>query len=420
MLELREADRLLEDAQQAAIADDFASADELLRHAARIQEAELGPLHPDLANTLNNLAIVAEKTGRLDDAEALYRRAVAIATTSLPAGHPMIAASRENLDAFCLARGLPIDPPAVVTAPAPETPPEPEVVAADVAANEVVTPVEVTPVEASRIAAAPAPPPPLVSPPSAVRPPSPVQPPEVRPPAPAPPANLARKPMAEASARPRVVPTARKSAAVPQPAPRGFGPGLAWVAIGVVLLIVVFFVMWGWSSPETPEPSPPVVTQQPAAGPERPPVTEPPAGAVPIEQARPPTAAPGQDTRGTPTNQPPVPSPSSGAVTLARAELCRSLATSGDGWRCDPAGDVVSPGRMVLYTRVRAPRDSAVVHRWYQGDTLRQAVTLRTQANATQGYRTYSQLTVDAGPDWRVEVRSASGDLLHQQRFSVQ
>ena len=91
MPELRDAGRMLEAAEQAAVAGDLASADELLRGAARIQEAELGPLHPDLANTLNNLAIVAEKLGRPDDAETFYRRAVAIASASLPVDHPMIA-----------------------------------------------------------------------------------------------------------------------------------------------------------------------------------------------------------------------------------------------------------------------------------------------------------------------------------------
>ena len=112
MSELRDAGRMLEAAEQAAIAGDLASADELLRAAARIQEAELGPLHPDLANTLNNLAIVAEKTGRLGDAETFYRRAAAIASASLPADHPMVADSRKNLEDFCRARGLPIDGPA--------------------------------------------------------------------------------------------------------------------------------------------------------------------------------------------------------------------------------------------------------------------------------------------------------------------
>ena len=91
---------------------------------------------------------------------------------------------------------------------------------------------------------------------------------------------------------------------------------------------------------------------------------------------------------------------------------------NGGSWRCDPAGDSAAPGRLVLYTRVRSPRNAVVVHRWYRGDTLRQSVRLAIQANPTEGYRTYSRQTVDAG-DWRVEVRSADGSLLHEQRFAV-
>ena len=66
MTEQQDARHLLERAERAAEAGDLVSADELLREAARIQEQELGPHHPDLANTLNNLAIVAEKNGKLD------------------------------------------------------------------------------------------------------------------------------------------------------------------------------------------------------------------------------------------------------------------------------------------------------------------------------------------------------------------
>jgi hypothetical protein len=59
------------------------------------------------------------------------------------------------------------------------------------------------------------------------------------------------------------------------------------------------------------------------------------------------------------------------------------------------------------------------VHRWYRGDTLRQSVKLTIRANATEGYRTYSRQTVDGGANWRVEVSSATGDLLHKRRFAV-
>src|SRR5262245_35069542 len=76
MTQQQDARHMLDRAERAATAGDLASADELLRGAARIQEEELGPLHPALANTLNNLAIVAEKAGRPDDAETLDRKSV--------------------------------------------------------------------------------------------------------------------------------------------------------------------------------------------------------------------------------------------------------------------------------------------------------------------------------------------------------
>jgi hypothetical protein len=81
-------------------------------------------------------------------------------------------------------------------------------------------------------------------------------------------------------------------------------------------------------------------------------------------------------------------------------------------------GSSVPPGPLVLYTRIRSPRDTSVVHRWYRGDTLRQSKSLTIRANATEGFRTYSRQTVDNG-DWRVEVRSADGAVLHEQRFAV-
>jgi hypothetical protein len=137
-----------------------------------------------------------------------------------------------------------------------------------------------------------------------------------------------------------------------------------------------------------------------------------------IEQARPPGVVPRRDDRDV-LDKPTAPAPSSGATTLATAQLCRTFSTSGARWRCDPAVDPVSPGQIVLYTRVKSPRDAVVVHRWYRGDTLQQSVQLTIRANATDGYRTYSRQTVDGGADWRVEVRSANGDLLHERRFAV-
>lgn len=76
-----------------------------------MQEASLGPLHPDLAHTLNNLGVVCEITGNTVDAEHYFRRAFTIATTVLEPDHPFVATSRKNLSDFCEARGKPVELP---------------------------------------------------------------------------------------------------------------------------------------------------------------------------------------------------------------------------------------------------------------------------------------------------------------------
>jgi len=109
MPEPREPRSIIEAAEQSAAAGDYASAEKLLREAAVLQEASLGSLDPDLANTLNNLGIVCEINNNPIDAEDCFRRAVAIATTVLEPDHPFVATSRKNLRDFCDARGKPVD-----------------------------------------------------------------------------------------------------------------------------------------------------------------------------------------------------------------------------------------------------------------------------------------------------------------------
>ncbi|HET9358881.1 MAG TPA: hypothetical protein VFO58_03985, partial [Vicinamibacterales bacterium] len=55
MVDAPELQSIAEAAEQAAGAGDFVSAERLLREVANRQESELGPRHPDLANTFNNL-----------------------------------------------------------------------------------------------------------------------------------------------------------------------------------------------------------------------------------------------------------------------------------------------------------------------------------------------------------------------------
>ncbi len=103
---------------------------------------------------------------------------------------------------------------------------------------------------------------------------------------------------------------------------------------------------------------------------------------------------------------------------VASARLCRSLSTGGD-WQCAPAADPVSPGPLVFLTRIKSPTDTTVFHRWYRGDRLLRSVELRIRANPSEGYRTFSRNTVNAQGDWRVELRTSDGGLLHEERFVV-
>ena len=103
--------QILDSAARAASSEDYAKAEALLREAARLQESTLGPAHPDLASTFNNLAVVCEKENKLADAGEFYHRAFSIASASLDADHPLVLTSRENLDEFHRIYGRPDEPP---------------------------------------------------------------------------------------------------------------------------------------------------------------------------------------------------------------------------------------------------------------------------------------------------------------------
>ena len=100
---------LIESAEQAAAAGNYSSAEKLLRQAAALQEQTLGPRHPELANTLNNLGVVCELADNPIDAEHYFRRAHTIATATLAPDHPFVVTSRTNLHDFCVARGRPAE-----------------------------------------------------------------------------------------------------------------------------------------------------------------------------------------------------------------------------------------------------------------------------------------------------------------------
>jgi hypothetical protein len=115
------------------------------------------------------------------------------------------------------------------------------------------------------------------------------------------------------------------------------------------------------------------------------------------------------------------PGTDAGGTTITDARLCRDLSTAG-AWTCVPVEQPVAPGRLFFLTRLDVSATTEVVHRWYHGDEVIRSVTLRVPPAGRPGYRTYSRQTIDparTGP-WRVELRSADGAVLAEERFTVQ
>jgi CHAT domain-containing protein/Tfp pilus assembly protein PilF len=77
-------------------------AEPLYQRALAIREKSLGPEHRDVAQSLNNLALLYIKMGDYAKAEPLQQRALAIQEKSLGPEHPDVAASLSNLaDLYC-------------------------------------------------------------------------------------------------------------------------------------------------------------------------------------------------------------------------------------------------------------------------------------------------------------------------------
>ena len=365
MPDAREIPAVLEAAAQAASAGDLASAETLLHEVVSLQEARLSPLHPDLASTYNNLAVVSEMAGKAADAEQFYRRAYTIASRSLKPDDPLVTTSFNNLKDFCASRGVPLD----VSAEAP---------AADVA-----TPPERIPASSPPAASAPA-----------------------------------AEPAPRLAAPAAIAPTKTNPAASPAgPLPKTASGTLIVGVLGAAALVALLAVVW--PSRERSEPEADMAPATPAAA------GEPTPAAPPAVAPNPPVTPPAPRAADTAVPaKPATPRPAAGNATSARvleARVCQSLSTEGAEWRCVAPSKPATPGRLSFYTRVAAPADVRVRHRWYHGERLVQDVGLMVRANPSAGYRTYSRQTVNAsgGGDWRVELRAPDGALLGEERFVV-
>ena len=67
------------------------------KKALAVAEQNVGPNHPDVATSLNNLAELYRAQGQYAQAEPLYKRSLAIWEKALGPDHPNVATSLENL-----------------------------------------------------------------------------------------------------------------------------------------------------------------------------------------------------------------------------------------------------------------------------------------------------------------------------------
>ena len=389
MGEISDPASLVEAAQQAAAAGDYPTAAHRLRDAAEWQERQLGPDHPDLVNTLNNLGVVLERSRRLEEAEGAYRRAHAIARKAFDATHPFVVTSAANLREFCDAHGVAFGPSA--TAPkGPAAAVQPAAVVQSLAAGE--------PAVARQPAGRG----------SAVGKPAAVEAHAGRAAVPAAPEDRTWKP---AAAVPDALDEPRR------------GSSMRVVAVAGALAVVLGIVWLMTRSPEQAASSA-VGSEADATRGDAAPTPATPLQESPATRGG---SLPGPGPSPAARDQPARPADSSAAspagFSIVAAEICQTLVTRPGAaeWTCTPSGASVPPGRLAYYTRVRSPSDVNVEHRWYRGDVLQQRVGLPVQANPGSGYRTYSRRTIgadEAGP-WRVELRSESGALLHEQRVVV-
>lgn len=526
------------EAEAAAGRGDFESAERLLRDILSSQEASLGPVHPDVANTLNNLAVVCERLEKFDEAEQGYRRAHSIAVASLPPKHPFVATSIKNLVDFCKARGVPIWRPPLgaaetagssVTAPTNGTP------ASTPAAGTNGTSASATPAAALATALAttaattqaiPAAPPAggksgaskkSKSAPAPLKPPAPIDTLAAAVPSLPAPSAGARARLADGAVavRDRESPV-QQLEAPPTAAPRGMVILVAAAAM-VALLVVAIWRSTGSdamtdearagtastaaSAPATAEPergTPPVAparradtaapadidvagaragrTPEVATGGTRetsPPAPRPAAAraeAARLEAARVETAraeaarveaarveaarveakrveaaraeavraetaraeaARAAEKKAAAAIPAPAPPTSSVAVSAAAAasgvkvltaDVCSALDRGrSPDWGCTSVGATATPGAISFYTRLSVATTTRVEHRWYYNGRLHQTMRLSIRPGGVSGYRTFSRNTVtpERTGDWRVELRTTEGVVLHEERFSV-
>jgi hypothetical protein len=405
-------------AAQAASAGDIPSAAALLQRTLELQERTLGPEHREIATTLNNLALMLERLDRVNEAGRCYRRAYVVAKKALGPDDPAVQVSRANLAAFVEEHGGEASELATGAGRrSPQDDPSPSIGLAGVFASDDIWESSAAGAAAGRTTPAPA-------------------------------AEPAR---AESVARwnpERAVvgttyPTEESSSQSPSEShasvPAGVAPPHAsggrssvspwWALVAAAALVVV--AGWYALTRDVGETSaPPAAEAVEGAGPSSPPAPAPPAASStappgPSMSAGAATAA--ADISPTETPSPPAaPSTPSGSPAprptineVADAGACTSLTRSPDVWRCETAAAPALGTAVYYYTRVRSPRDGSIRHRWVHNGNLVAERTLRIQANATYGFRTFTRQTLSQPGEWQVLLIGMDGTILDERSFHV-
>jgi CHAT domain-containing protein len=103
--ELEEAERLTQQVEELYQQGKYREAIPLVKRILEIREKALGPNHPDVAEILNNLALLYLDQGNYAEAEPLLQRSLTIREKTLGNDHPLVGESLNNLAELYRSQG---------------------------------------------------------------------------------------------------------------------------------------------------------------------------------------------------------------------------------------------------------------------------------------------------------------------------
>ena len=190
------------------------------------------------------------------------------------------------------------------------------------------------------------------------------------------------------------------------------------IAVAAVVVAAIVGMVFARQGQERSDATQPILTTGASAGPSPAPSPGPsPASSPGLSPGPSPPPSPGQSPRASIAT-----SVGRETVTVLNAQVCRILERSGSpDWQCTSATREAPPGTFTFYTRLLTTAATTVEHRWYRNDRVHQTMRLRVSPSPGSGFRTFSVTTVspERAGEWKVELRSRDGTVLHEERFVV-